>query len=67
MTLGISFTIIGLSLAYALNYGAQIATGAMGPFIIHNSDQLTTTHGYIRCSCLHSRSSHMRACCNPEK
>ncbi len=46
MTLGISFTIIGLSLAYALNYGAQIVIGAMGPFIIHNSDQLTTTHGY---------------------
>jgi hypothetical protein len=45
MTLGISFTIIGLSLAYALNYGAQIAIGAMGPFIIHNSDQLTTVHG----------------------
>ncbi len=45
MTLGISFTIIGLSLAYALNYGAQIVIGAMGPFIIHNSDQLTTAHG----------------------
>ncbi|MBL7152261.1 MAG: hypothetical protein ISS79_00975 [Phycisphaerae bacterium] len=46
MTLGISFGLIGLSLAYALNYGAQIATGGMGPFIIHNSDQLTTAHGY---------------------
>jgi len=46
MTLGISFTLIGLSLAYALNYGAQIAIGAMGPFIIHNSGQLTTAHGY---------------------
>lgn len=46
MTLGISFSIIGLSLAYALNYGAQIAIGGMGPFIIHNSDQLTTAHGY---------------------
>lgn len=46
MTLGISFSIIGLSLAYALNYGAQIATGGMGPFIIHHSDQLTTLHGY---------------------
>ncbi|MHC4584211.1 MAG: L-rhamnose/proton symporter RhaT [Planctomycetota bacterium] len=46
MTLGISFTLIGLSLAYALNYGAQIAIGAMGPFIIHNSDQLTTAHGF---------------------
>jgi hypothetical protein len=46
MTLGISFALIGLSLAYALNYGAQIAVGGMGPFIIHNSDQLTTAHGY---------------------
>ncbi len=46
MTLGISFGLIGLSLAYALNYGAQIVTGAMGPFIIHHSDQLTTAHGY---------------------
>jgi len=45
MTLGISFGLIGLSLAYALNYGAQIATGGMGPFIIHHSDQLTTSHG----------------------
>jgi len=34
MTLGISFGLIGLSLAYALNYGAQ------------NSDQLATAHGY---------------------
>ncbi|MHC4227299.1 MAG: L-rhamnose/proton symporter RhaT [Planctomycetota bacterium] len=46
MTLGISFALIGLSLAYALNYGAQIVTGGMGPFIIHHSDQLTTAHGY---------------------
>ena len=46
MTLGISFGLIGLSLAYALNYGAQIAVGGMGPFIIHHSDQLTTAHGY---------------------
>lgn len=46
MTLGISFGLIGLSLAYALNYGAQIVTGGMGPFIIHHSDQLATVHGY---------------------
>ncbi len=46
MTLGISFGLIGLSLAYALNYGAQIAVGGMGPFIIHHSDQLTTAHGF---------------------
>lgn len=46
MTLGISFGLIGLSLAYALNYGAQIVIGGMGPFIIHHSDQLATAHGY---------------------
>ena len=47
MTLGISFSFIGLSLAYAINYGAQIACGGMGPFIIHNRDQLLTSHGLV--------------------
>jgi L-rhamnose-H+ transport protein len=47
MTLGLSFTFIGLSLAYAINYGAQIACGGMGPFIIHHPDQLTTAHGAV--------------------
>ena len=46
MTLGISFGLIGLSLAYALNYGAQIVTGGMGPFIIHHNDQIATAHGF---------------------
>ncbi len=46
MFLGMSFAFIGLSLAYAINYGAQIATGAMGPLIIHDPDQLATPHGY---------------------
>lgn len=46
MTLGMSFAFIGLSLAYAINYGAQIACGGMGPFVIHNRDQLCTPHGY---------------------
>ncbi|MDP6523248.1 MAG: L-rhamnose/proton symporter RhaT [Kiritimatiellia bacterium] len=45
MTLGLSFAFIGLSLAYAINYGAQIATGGFGGFVIHNSDQLATPHG----------------------
>jgi len=45
MTLGLSFAFIGLSLAYAINYGAQIAVGGMGPFVIHNADQLFTPHG----------------------
>jgi len=47
MTLGMSFSFIGLSLAYAINYGAQIACGGMGPFIIHNRDQLFTSHGLV--------------------
>jgi L-rhamnose-H+ transport protein len=47
MTLGLSFAFIGLSLAYAINYGAQIACGGMGPFLIHNRDQLGTTHGLV--------------------
>lgn len=45
MTLGMSFAFIGLSLAYAINYGAQIITGGLGGLIIHNADQLGTAHG----------------------
>lgn len=45
MTLGMSFAFIGLSLAYAINYGAQIVTGGLGGFVIHNSDQIATPHG----------------------
>jgi L-rhamnose-H+ transport protein len=47
MSLGLSFAFIGLSLAYAINYGAQIAFGGMGPFLIHHSDQLFTLHGGV--------------------
>jgi len=46
MTLGMSFAFIGLSLAYAINYGAQIITGGLGGFVIHKPDQLATTHGF---------------------
>jgi L-rhamnose-H+ transport protein len=45
MTLGMSFAFIGLSLAYAINYGAQIITGGLGGFVIHKPDQLLTAHG----------------------
>ncbi|MBL7115134.1 MAG: hypothetical protein ISS35_05155 [Kiritimatiellae bacterium] len=45
MTLGMSFAFIGLSLAYAINYGAQIITGGLGGFVIHNADQIATSHG----------------------
>lgn len=47
MALGLSFAFIGLSLAYAINYGAQIACGGMGPFLIHHPEQLCTTHGAV--------------------
>lgn len=45
MTLGMSFAFIGLSLAYAINYGAQIVTGGLGGFVIQKPDQLFTAHG----------------------
>lgn len=45
MTLGMSFAFIGLSLAYAINYGAQIITGGLGGFVILKPDQLATAHG----------------------
>ncbi len=47
MALGLSFAFIGLSLAYAINYGAQIATGSMGPFLLRDADQLFTLHGGV--------------------
>jgi L-rhamnose-H+ transport protein len=47
MTLGLSFAFIGLSLAYAINYGAQIIFGSMGPLLIHSPQELLTTHGYV--------------------
>jgi len=47
MTLGLSFAFIGLSLAYALNYGAQIVFGSMAPMLISSSDQVFTPHGGV--------------------
>jgi len=46
MTLGLSFAFIGLSLAYAINYGAQIAFGSMMPMAIHNAGRILTPQGY---------------------
>ena len=46
MTLGLSFGFIGLSLAYAINYGAQIAFGSMIPMAIHHADRILTPQGY---------------------
>jgi len=47
MTLGMSFAFIGLSLAYALNYGLQIATGAMVPMLIHSPGAILTGKGLV--------------------
>lgn len=47
MTLGLSFAFIGLSLAYAINYGAQIIFGSMGPLLIHTPGELLKPHGYV--------------------
>ncbi len=47
MTLGMSFAFIGLSLAYALNYGAQIIFGSMMPLLIFDRHQILTFHGGV--------------------
>jgi len=47
MTLGLSFAFIGLSLAYALNYGAQIITGSLLPMAIFNPKDIATEHGAV--------------------
>ena len=47
MTLGMSFTFIGLSLAYSLNYGAQIITGAIVPMVLHHREQILTARGGV--------------------
>lgn len=46
MTLGMSFAFIGLSLAYALNYGAQIATTWLVPMLTGNPDHIFCKYGY---------------------
>jgi len=47
MTLGKAFAFIGLSLAYALNYGAQIVTGSVVPMAIHSPGEMTQPHGMV--------------------
>lgn len=47
MTLGMSFAFIGLSLAYALNYGAQIIFGSLMPLLLFDPDQILTPHGSV--------------------
>jgi L-rhamnose-H+ transport protein len=45
MTLGMSFGFIGLSLAYSLNYGAQIIFGAITPMALHHRERILTAQG----------------------
>jgi L-rhamnose-H+ transport protein len=45
MTLGMSFSLVGLSLAYSLNYGAQIVFGAVVPMVLHNRERIITAQG----------------------
>lgn len=47
MTLGLSFAFIGLSLAYALNYGAQIITGSLLPMAVFNPQDIPKSHGIV--------------------
>jgi L-rhamnose-H+ transport protein len=47
MTLGKAFAFIGLSLAYALNYGAQIITGSIVPMAIHHPEYMSQPHGLV--------------------
>jgi L-rhamnose-H+ transport protein len=46
MTLGMSFAFIGLSLAYAINYGAQIVTGGFIGLLTKDVS-LTSKHGLV--------------------
>jgi len=47
MTLGKAFAFIGLSLAYALNYGAQIITGSVITMAIAKPEAFTTDYGAV--------------------
>ncbi len=47
MTLGKAFAFIGLSLAYALNYGAQIITGSIVPMAIEKPGAFLTSYGAV--------------------
>lgn len=47
MTLGKAFAFIGLSLAYALNYGAQIVVGSVVPMAIEKPGEMVQTHGLV--------------------
>lgn len=47
MTLGLSFAFVGLSLAYAINYGVQIAFGTLVPALLFTPGVFCTTKGAL--------------------
>lgn len=47
MTLGLSFAFVGLSLAYAINYGVQIAFGMIVPALIFTPEVFGTAKGAL--------------------
>jgi hypothetical protein len=47
MILGMSFALVGLSLAYSLNYGAQIICGAIMPMALHQPQRIFTAQGFV--------------------
>jgi L-rhamnose-H+ transport protein len=47
MILGMSFALVGLSLAYSLNYGAQIICGAILPMVLHHPQRIFTAQGFV--------------------
>lgn len=47
MTLGLSFAWVGLSLAYAINYGVQIAFGTVAPALVFTPEVFGTVRGAL--------------------
>jgi L-rhamnose-H+ transport protein len=46
-TNAISISLIGLSLAYAINFGMQTSTGSILPFLVQQSTHINTPHGRL--------------------
>ena len=46
-TNGIAFSLIGLSLAYAINFGVQTSVGSILPMVLQHSKHVNTPYGYI--------------------
>ncbi len=47
MTYGMSFAMIGLALAYAINSGVQTGFGALMPLVLQHPDVLVTSKGFV--------------------